>query len=134
MPKDATSVFVYGTLMPGEPRWPGLRPYAKSWEPATVQGHLWDTGRGYPAARFHSSGDALPGVLVALVPRLVSNAIASLDRIEGEGVLYRRVELMTSAGPAISYEWLGPTDGLASLADGWPPWRGRHRHAVRTGV
>ncbi len=112
-------MFVYGTLMPGHPRWPALAPYATSWEPATARGYLWDTGRGYPAIRFDDHGDPVPGVLVALAVQRATAALATLDRIEGEGVLYRRVEVVTSGGSAVGYEWLGPTEDLVRLAEGW---------------
>ncbi len=105
--------------MPGEVRWPALRPHALSIEPASAKGHLWDTGAGYPAARFDPAGGDVPGVLVEIAPRLLADVIGILDRIEGEGVLFRRVEVLTSGGPAISYEWIGPTDGMTLLFDGW---------------
>jgi gamma-glutamylcyclotransferase (GGCT)/AIG2-like uncharacterized protein YtfP len=114
------AVFVYGTLMPGRVRWPFLQSFAGSSRPATARGHLWDTGRGYPAARFDSGAGEIPGVLVTIVPDRFGAALAVLDRIEGEGVLYRRVEVDTSVGPAISYEWLGSTEGFVHLPDGWP--------------
>ncbi|MDP9069798.1 MAG: gamma-glutamylcyclotransferase [Actinomycetota bacterium] len=120
VPEAATRLFVYGTLMPGGARWPALRPYATAWEPATAPGRLWDTGRGYPAVRFDPDGGPIRGFLVAIAPELAVDAIAVLDVIEAEGVLYRRVEVVTSAGPAFGYEWLGSTEGLAGLADGWP--------------
>ena len=123
MPDEAGRVFVYGTLMPGQPRWAVLEPYAAGWEPATARGRLWDTGRGYPAVRFDGEGDPVPGVLVALVPELAEEAVTTLDRVEGEGVLYRRVEVATSAGSAVAYEWLGSIDGMAQLTDGWPGGR-----------
>ena len=44
-----------------------------------------------------------------------------LDHFEDYDRLYRRVVVTTSAGTAFAYEWLGPTEELASLADGWPP-------------
>ncbi len=119
----ATCVFVYGTLMPGQLRWPSLEPYATTCTPASVTGRLWDTGRGYPAIRFDIDGGPVPGFLVALAPERVDDAMARLDHIEGEGVLYRRVEVVTSGGRATSYEWLGPTDGLTLLVAGWPPPR-----------
>ncbi len=114
-------VFVYGTLMPGEIRWPALRPFAVGWLPVVVRGRLWDTRMGYPAARFDEADDQeIPGFLVALDERRLSGAIATLDRIEGEGVLYRRVPVSTSGGEAFSYEWLGPVVGLVPLPQGWP--------------
>ncbi len=120
MPGERRCIFVYGTLMPGGSRWPALRPYATAWERATAPGRLWDTGRGYPAVRFGHDGGPIPGVLVALAPDLVADAIAVLDRIEAEGVLYRRVEVATSGGPAFGYEWLGSTEGMVPLHGGWP--------------
>jgi gamma-glutamylcyclotransferase (GGCT)/AIG2-like uncharacterized protein YtfP len=121
------SVFVYGTLMPGGARWPVLAPSAVSWQPATAAGSLWDTGLGYPAARFeHPDGGggrvaSVRGVLVDVDPFDYAAVIDRLDDIEEEGVLYRRVGVQTSAGPAVAYEWLGPTDGLVPLAGGWSP-------------
>ncbi|MGI8807720.1 MAG: gamma-glutamylcyclotransferase family protein [Acidimicrobiales bacterium] len=116
------TIFVYGTLMPGEPRWPALAGYAVSWRRVTARGRMWDTGRGYPAVRFDDmTGLSLvPGVLVALDPGRATEAVEELDRIEEVGRLYRRVEVATSAGPAFAYEWLGAVDGLATLTAGWP--------------
>lgn len=113
-------LFVYGTLMPGEPLWPALAPFAVAWEEVSAAGTLWDTGNGYPAVRFGAAGAAVPGVLVALDPERLVAAIAVIDEIEGEGTLYRRVEVSTSGGPAWAYEWLGPTTGLVPLPHGWP--------------
>ena len=123
-------LFVYGTLMPGQPLWPALARYAASWEPATAGGRLWDTGQGYPAVRFDGSdlplpgplGPAgpIPGILVVLDAGRAAEAMEVLDRIEDEGRLYRRVEVVTSGRPAYAYEWLGPTEGLEPLVEGWP--------------
>ena len=113
------ALFVYGTLMPGQLRWPVLARYALGWERGCARGQLWDTGRGYPAARFDPADDDIPGVVVTVNPDTLADVIVRLDRIEGEGVLFRRVEVQTSAGPAISYEWLGSTDGLRRLLHGW---------------
>ncbi len=112
--------------MPGQPRWAVLEPYAARCEPATARGRLWDTGRGYPAVRFDADGDPVPGILVALNPELAAEAVATLDRVEQVGALFERVEVATTAGPAIAYEWLGPITGLEPLAGGWP--RGRRPH------
>lgn len=114
-------LFVYGTLMPGEPLWPELAPYAVAWEPVVAEGALWDTGQGYPAVRFHPGGEPVPGILVTIDPGRRADVLALLDRIEDVGVLYRRVVVPTTGGDAFAYEWLGPTDGLARLSAGWPP-------------
>ena len=106
--------------MPGQTRWSLLRPYAISWEPVTAPGRLWDTGRGYPAVRFDSDGAPLPGFLVQLAPELTAAAMSAMDRVEGDGVLFRRVEVVTSGGPAVAYEWLGPVEHLTPLPEGWP--------------
>jgi gamma-glutamylcyclotransferase (GGCT)/AIG2-like uncharacterized protein YtfP len=115
-----TRFFVYGTLMPGEPLWPTLAPYAASWRRATAPGRLWDTGQGYPCVRFDAAAGPVPGVLVTVRADRVGEAVATLDDVEEEGRLYRRVEVETSGGPAFAYEWLGPVEGLVVLPDGWP--------------
>jgi len=112
-------LFVYGTLMPGGPLWPALRPFVASWQPASAPGRLWDTGNGYPAARFGAVGGLVPGVLVTIDAGKGAEVVALLDDIEGEGVLYRRVDVPTSCGPAVGYEWLGSTEGLIALPGGW---------------
>jgi gamma-glutamylcyclotransferase (GGCT)/AIG2-like uncharacterized protein YtfP len=117
--RDDIRVFVYGTLMPGESRWRYLSPYAYSWQAATAPGRLWDTGCGYPAAKFDDDAGEIPGVTVVLASHWAETAIRVLDEIEGEGVLYRRVEVSSSSGTAVSYEWLGPTDGFSPLPRGW---------------
>ena len=118
-------LFVYGTLMPGEPRWAELERYAVSWERVTAQGRMWDTGHGYPAVQFDADSEtvpgSIPGVLVTLERSRATEAIEELDRIEDLGRLYRRVEVTTSLGPALAYEWLGAVHGLTKLPGGWPP-------------
>lgn len=112
-------LFVYGTLMPGEALWPALEPFAVAWRPASAAGRIWDTGLGYPAVRFDAGAGPVPGVVVDLDPERAGAAISLLDGIEEEGRLYRRVEVVTTGGPAYAYEWLGPTEGLTPLPEGW---------------
>ena len=108
-------VFVYGTLLPGEERWPLLEPYAVSWQETSVAGALFDTGYGYPALILGEEGE-VPGVSVELDPARLDAAVRLLDRIEGDGHLYRRVDVQTRVGPAFTYEWLGGTDGMLRIA------------------
>jgi gamma-glutamylcyclotransferase (GGCT)/AIG2-like uncharacterized protein YtfP len=119
----AGAVFVYGTFLPGESRWPLLQPYAASWVEASAEGTLWDTGAGYPAAVFTAgAGGCIYGCVVRLRPELIDDAWRLLDAVEGEGRLYGRVRVETTAGPAFAYEWRGKTDRFRSLPAGW---RGR---------
>jgi gamma-glutamylcyclotransferase (GGCT)/AIG2-like uncharacterized protein YtfP len=105
-------LFVYGTLRHGDVRWRFLAPYvADDGRTDSASGTLYDTGHGYPAARFD-----LPGVIVGhryrLLPHRRDEALDVLDEIEGsvEG-LYQRIEIITVAGvPAWSYEYGGPLD------------------------
>ena len=111
-------VFVYGTLLPDELRWPVLADVAVDVAEATAAGRLWDTRRGFPAAVFGDRG-TIPGVVVTVSDDRWDVILAELDAIEGEGTLYRRLVVETSVGPATSYEWLGPTDGMRLLPRGW---------------
>ena len=90
-----TRVFVYGTLMPGERLWPALAPYAVSWEAGTAPGRLWDTGLGFPGVRFDPESELVPGVVVVIDPDRVAEAVVVLDRIEDEGRLYSRLDVIT---------------------------------------
>lgn len=113
------AVFVYGTLLPGEARWSLLAPFAEEIVEAVAPGRLFDTGNGYPAARFEPGPSSIPGVWVRVRAERWDALVELLDRIEGEGLLYSRVAVRTSAGEAISYEWRGQTDGLRELPHGW---------------
>jgi gamma-glutamylcyclotransferase (GGCT)/AIG2-like uncharacterized protein YtfP len=113
-------LFVYGTLQPGYLRWPILARFADG-EPkaASAAGRLFDTKRGYPAARFDGMG-RVPGVVVGLRRDDAAEALRTLDHIEGVKVdLFRRVQVVTDAGISVwSYEWAGPTRGMTPI-DRW---------------
>ena len=117
MERAPVAVFVYGTLMPGECRWPVLHPFATGWQRASARGFLWDTGRGFPGAAFSADGGNIPGVRVTVAADRWAVLLGRLDRIEG--ALYRRVDVETSGGPAAAYEWTGATAGLRRLPHGW---------------
>jgi gamma-glutamylcyclotransferase (GGCT)/AIG2-like uncharacterized protein YtfP len=100
-------------------RWPLVAPLVDRWEPATVVGRLYDTGRGYPAACFDHDGE-IDGYLVTFLPDRVDEAWATVDAIEGEGTLYRRVPVVTLDGvPAQSYRWAADVGGLVDLGRRW---------------
>ena len=102
----APPLFVYGTLMPGHLRWAVLEPHAVGWRPAAVEGHLYDSGQGWPAAVFQPGDGLVRGWAVDLGPDVIEVVLGHLDEVEGvaEG-LFRRVEVALLAGEgAVAYE------------------------------
>lgn len=103
------TLFAYGTLLPGEPRWQFLAPYViDEGRPDTVHGTLFDTGEGYPAAEF-GGHDLIHGRVFILRAERRDEALDVLDAVEGavEGG-YRRVLVTTTGGTeAWAYEYGG---------------------------
>ncbi len=124
----APLLFVYGTLRPGQQRWELLRPHASSWADAQAAGRIWATRRGYPAAVF-GDGGVIGGVAVTLLEERADEALRLLDAVEQEGTLFRRRVVVTTAGPAMAYEWMGSTTGFRPLrteGEVSPPSLGDH--------
>ncbi|MEY2973994.1 MAG: hypothetical protein RIR49_414 [Actinomycetota bacterium] len=100
-PSDPTVLFVYGTLMPGDVRWPLLERYVvDAGTPDRVRGHLFDTGLDYPAAIFDEAVSAwVLGRRYRLDPARLDEALEVLD-IEEDTVagLYRRAVVTTGSG------------------------------------
>ncbi len=101
-----THLFVYGTLRPGDVRWPFLAPYAAdTGVDDGVAGQVYDTGCGYPAAIFAEAPEAglasIVGRTYSLVVDRLDEALALLDEVEAAVAgSYRRVEVTTDAGVA----------------------------------
>ena len=101
-----------------------------------VAGHLYDTGRGYPAATLgvaraapaahvpaaeapaSRAGEPLVhGAVVALDPDRAAAAFEALDCYEGDE--YARVTICTVAGlRAAAYSWVAPLTGCRPVAGG----------------
>jgi gamma-glutamylcyclotransferase (GGCT)/AIG2-like uncharacterized protein YtfP len=116
-----TAVFVYGTLMPGQVRWPQLAPYAAA--PVSqdqVGGRLVDTGSGYPGLLPEDTGE-VHGFVVELQPALEDIALRRLDEVEGTDVgLYRRVQVKTASGRTCwTYELLVFEPWMPDLGGRW---------------
>lgn len=118
-------LFAYGTLLPGEPRWGFLEPFVlDGGREAAVPGWLYDTGRGYPAARFawdpaDASAPHVHGLAFPLRPERVDEALRVLDEVEGAVAgLYRRVVVeLVGGGRASAYEYGAGLD-LRLIASG----------------
>jgi gamma-glutamylcyclotransferase (GGCT)/AIG2-like uncharacterized protein YtfP len=112
-------LFVYGTLLPGEERWRFLAPFVVGHGlPDTARGDLFDTGLGYPAARFGTAGTII-GRTVTLLGTSDERALVELDVIEGAVAgLYRRTSIVTGNGAtAWAYEYGGGLS-LTRIASG----------------
>jgi gamma-glutamylcyclotransferase (GGCT)/AIG2-like uncharacterized protein YtfP len=106
-----THLFVYGTLRPGQQRWPFLEPYVvDEGHDATVTGALYDTGNNYPAARFDRAG-TIHGRVFPLHVKRLDEALELLDEVEGAVIdLFRRVAVTTSTDiEAWAYDYCGET-------------------------
>ena len=129
---DPCAVFTYGTLMPGQPRWPQLEPYAVGrGKSDSVQGVLLDTGYGYPALIDLGASSVTLGVVVDLDPLMLAQALRAMDAIEGTSSgLYRRVQVTTLAGKTVwTYEFLQAQPGMTVLEGRWPATSTLKEHA-----
>ena len=113
-----SSLFVYGTLMPGRLRWGLLSPVAVSTVADSVDGQLYDTREGWPAAQFGGSG-SIPGWVIGVLPVDLVELRPVLDEVETG---FRRVPVRTVGGlEAWGYE-------VVEVGAGWPAidrWEGR---------
>ncbi len=114
-------LFVYGTLRPGQPRWPFLAPFVTDeGHDDSAHGALHDTGSGYPAARFDHHGTIHGRVYELRLDRL-DEALRVLDEVEGAVVdLFHRVSITTASGTtAWAYEYGGETAFPAIPSGNW---------------
>ena len=104
--------------MPGRLRWGLLEGVAVSHAPDSVAGRLWDTGEGWPAARFSrplgvsalesvdpvDPAGTIPGWVVAVRAADLAGLLPVLDEVETG---FRRVRVRTLGGAeAWGYEAL----------------------------
>jgi gamma-glutamylcyclotransferase (GGCT)/AIG2-like uncharacterized protein YtfP len=113
---DRVELFVYGTLVPNGTYWDEVARWVIDHRPARVAGALFDTGRGYPAARFDPDADGfVEGVVLTL--RDPSVIVPRLDAFEGDE--YARTDVRTADGDVVAtYEWRDPAHGFPLVAGG----------------
>jgi len=92
-------LFVYGTLRPGDVRWPLLRCFVTDeGVDDTTPGAVFDTGLDFPAAVFGSEG-TIVGRTYMLRPDRSADALEVLDEEESSVAgFYRRVRVTTGRG------------------------------------
>lgn len=107
-------LFVYGTLRPGELRWPFLAPFVvDDGHDDSAPGALYDTGLGYPAALFDDDGTTICGRTYGLLEASLGRALTELDRVEGAvRGLYERVVVTTGTGVSAWAYQFGSDPGI----------------------
>lgn len=116
--EEQTRLFVYGTSMPDHRNYPQIAEFVAEATPARVEGQLWDTGEGYPAAKFGAGLGTIDGFLLRLRPDRASEALRVMTQIESG--LFERVTVETESGQtAWAYEWIGSTDGMEPVEGMW---------------
>lgn len=97
-------LFVYGTLMTGEPAHGLVRPWTISAEPATAVGRLFALPEGYPAL-LAEGGGRVRGEVLAL---RAGAPLSEIDAYEGDGFVRERAEVLLADGEravAWRYVW-----------------------------
>ena len=104
---DLEHVFVYGTLMQGEQRWPQLRSWSSHVQQGSISGCLYHLG-AYPGLRLDEGG-VVHGELHRCDD--ITNALAVFDQIEGcdeanpLSGLYLRVPVQVNVESATVWAW-----------------------------
>lgn len=115
-PATEHALFVYGSSMPGMSRYDAIGRFVVRSARDSVQGSLYDSGLGYPLARF--DGDAVVrGFVLWLDPSTAEQALVEMTRVESG--LFAPVRVRTATGvTATAYQWIGGTDGFPRI-DAW---------------
>jgi len=116
---------VYGTLRPGQVRWPFLEPFVvdEGWDDS-IAGRLFDTGLDYPAAILDERaepGGTVRGRTYALLDESLDRCLSVLDAEEDTvGGRYRRVVTTTERdAEAYVYEYGSGLDLVPIPSGDW---------------
>lgn len=124
---ERAALFVYGTSMPGMTRYASIGPYVTGSTPDSVDGLLYDSGLGYPLAKFVPGGE-VPGVVLWLDPATAEVAMTEMTRVEA-GLFQPRAVRTRSGVTAQAFEWIGATDDLPRI-EAWDGTRAHFGEAV----
>lgn len=120
--QGAPALFVYGSSMPGMSRYREISEYVTRSARDSVQGQLYDSGLGYPMAKFGGEGE-VRGFVLWLDPETADAALAEMTRLESG--LFHPTSVRTLSGvTAQGYEWIGVTDGYPRIE----AWGGSNEH------
>ncbi len=107
---EQPALFVYGSSMPGMARYDSISRYVTASVRDSTDGLLYDSGLGYPLAKF-GPGSEVRGFVLWLDPATADTAMAEMTRVEAG--LFHPVTVRTRTGiTAQAFEWIGSTDNL----------------------
>lgn len=107
------AMFVYGSSMPGQSRHDEIEQYVVDVGKDSVDGLLYDSGLGYPMAKFDPGGE-IPGYVLWLDPETADDVFREQTRLESG--LFHPVTVRTKKGvTATAYEYIGSTDGFPRI-------------------
>ncbi len=110
--------FVYGTTMPGHLRYPLIEEFVAASTPDRVTGRLYDSGAGYPAAKFGGGIKMIDGYRLEIRRGREAEARRAFTAMESG--LFDPVTIRTEAGVEVTaYEWLDAVEGLEELDGRW---------------
>lgn len=116
-PEGATEFFVYGTTMPGHLRYSLIEEFVADATPDRVSGRLYDTGVGYPAAKFGGGQSWIEGYRLEI--REGREAEARRAFTEFEAGFFEPVTLTTEDGVTVTaYEFIGSVDDFEEIVGG----------------
>jgi gamma-glutamylcyclotransferase (GGCT)/AIG2-like uncharacterized protein YtfP len=115
--RSATFFFVYGTTMPDHLRYPLIEEYIAAFVPDRVTGRLYDTGTGYPAAKFGGGQSMIEGYRLEIRDGREVEARRAFTALETG--LFDPVTIRTESGVTVTaYEWIGSVDGMELIEEG----------------
>ncbi|MBK8460480.1 MAG: septum formation family protein [Micropruina sp.] len=110
---EAPAIFVYGSSMPGQSRYDRVEQFVVATQRDSVDGLLYDSGLGYPMAKFGPGGE-IPGFVLKLDPATADNFLREQTRLESG--LFHPMTIRTRGGvTATAYEWIDSTDGYPRI-------------------
>lgn len=114
----STYFFVYGTTMPGHLRYQYIEEFVAAATPDRVTGRLYDSGAGYPAAKFGGGIKMIEGFRLEIRPGREVEARRAFTSMESG--LFDPVTIRTEAGFEVNaYEWVDSVEGFEELDGRW---------------
>jgi gamma-glutamylcyclotransferase (GGCT)/AIG2-like uncharacterized protein YtfP len=99
-------LFVYGTLQPGFSRYPLIRQWVKRYHQARLSGFQMYDFRSFPGILpMETKSVAIPGSVLIVEPSDWPDFIKQADKVENEGFLFQRTEVLVDLALEEQLAW-----------------------------